>query len=518
MNDAVYKKVTSWPFAEAKRILKKFSLSNKKSILNFETGYGPSGIPHIGTFAEVLRTNMVKGAVNQISDVETKLITFSDDLDALKKVPEDYPYPEKLKTYIDFPLSSIPDFTEKFGSYAEKNNFLLKEFLNKYDFNYEFISSTEKYKTGFFDKYLLKVLENYEDINNVVLPTLRKERRESYSPFLPICKITGKTLQVPIKIISKDDGIIAYKNEKDKFQEILVTGGNCKLQWKVDWAMRWSALDIHYEMNGKDLIPSFELSKQIARFISGKVPVNMSYELFLDERGEKISKSKGNGLSIDEWMTYGTKESLSLFMYQNPRRAKKLYFDCIPRSMDEYKKHFHNLKEKEQDLFENPIWHIHEGLLPKSTYPIEFSTLINLVTALNTSDISTINKFCLLYIKNNLNHVEQNYLEEITKLAVKYFQNFILPNLKKRKPSEKEKIIIEYLIKDISSNQEEINAEEYQSLIYKYGKEVYPDNLREWFIALYQILFGADNGPRLGSLFFLYKKDKVIQLLQESIE
>ena len=244
----------------------------------------------------------------------------------------------------------------------------------------------------------------------------------------------------------------------------------------------------------------------------------MSYELFLDQNGEKISKSKGNGLSIDEWITYGTKESLSLFMYQNPRRAKKLYFDCIPRSMDEYKKHFHNLKEKEQDLFENPIWHIHEGLLPKSTYPIEFSTLINLVTALNTSDMSTINNFCLLYIKNNLNHVEQNYLEEITKLAVKYFQNFILPNLKKRKPSEKEKIIIEYLIKDISSNQEEINAEEYQSLIYKYGKEAYPDNLREWFIALYQILFGADNGPRLGSLFFLYKKNKVIQLLQESIK
>ena len=518
MNDITnYKNIKAWPFVEAIKVLKKFENLDKKQTINFETGYGPSGVPHIGTFAEVLRTNMVRNALREIKSLDSNLITFSDDMDALKKVPEDYPYPDKLSKYLNFPLSSIPDFTEKYSSYADKNNSLLKEFLNQFDFNYQFISSTEKYKSGSFDKYLLKILENYENIMNIVLPTLRKERRESYSPFLPICKITGKVLEAPITVINKEQGLIAYKND-NKFIETLVTGGNCKLQWKVDWAMRWSALKIDYEMNGKDLIPSFELSKQIAKFIYNKVPINMSYELFLDQNGEKISKSKGNGLSIDEWMTYGTKESLSLFMYQNPRRAKKLYFDCIPRSMDEYKKHFHNLKEKEQDLFENPIWHIHEGLLPKSTYPIEFSTLINLVTALNTSDMSTINKFCLLYIKNNLNHVEQNYLEEITKLAVKYFQNFILPNLKKRKPSEKEKIIIEYLIKDISSNQEEINAEEYQSLIYKYGKEVYPDNLREWFIALYQILFGADNGPRLGSLFFLYKKDKVIQLLQESIE
>ncbi len=518
MNDIInYKNIKAWPFVEAIKVLKKFENLDKKQTINFETGYGPSGVPHIGTFAEVLRTNMVRNALREIKSLDSNLITFSDDMDALKKVPEDYPYPDKLSKYLNFPLSSIPDFTEKYSSYADKNNNLLKEFLNQFDFNYQFISSTEKYKSGSFDKYLLKILENYENIMNIVLPTLRKERRESYSPFLPICKITGKVLEAPITVINKEEGLIAYKND-NKFIETLVTGGNCKLQWKVDWAMRWSALKIDYEMNGKDLIPSFELSKQIAKFIYNKVPINMSYELFLDQNGEKISKSKGNGLSIDEWMTYGTKESLSLFMYQNPRRAKKLYFDCIPRSMDEYKKHFHNLKEKEQDLFENPIWHIHEGLLPKSTYPIEFSTLINLVTALNTSDISTINKFCLLYIKNNLNHVEQNYLEGITKLAVKYFQNFILPNLKKRKPSEKEKTIIEYLIKDISSNQEEINAEEYQSLIYKYGKEVYPDNLREWFIALYQILFGADNGPRLGSLFFLYKKDKVIQLLQESIE
>ena len=513
-----FKHIKAWPFLEANKILKKLENSEPIPTINFETGYGPSGVPHIGTFAEVLRTNMVRNALKKIKNLDSKLITFSDDLDALKKVPEDYPNPEKLSKYLNFPLSSIPDFTDKYASYADRNNHLLKDFLNQFGFDYDFISSTEKYQSGYFDNCLLKILENYENIMNVVLPTLRKERRISYSPFLPICKETGKVLEVPIKIVNKESGIIAYKNDKNKFVETLVTKGNCKLQWKVDWAMRWSALNIDYEMNGKDLIPSFELSKQIAKFIFNKVPINMSYELFLDQNGEKISKSRGNGLGIDEWMTYGTKESLSLFMYQNPKRAKRLYFDCIPKSMDEYKKYFNALQEKKQETLENPLWHIHEGALPESTYPIDFSSLINLVTALNTSDMITINNFCLLYIKRNLTVTEQKSLQKITKLAIKYFQNFILPTLKRRKPNLKEKHVIEALIIEISSNKEELSAEDYQNLIYKYGKEIYPENLREWFVALYQILFGSNNGPRLGSLFHIYKKNKVLQILKDSIK
>ena len=515
-NKINYKNIKAWPFVEALKILKKHQHTKPLQTINFETGYGPSGVPHIGTFAEVLRTNMVRNALSKIENRSSKLITFSDDLDALKKIPDDYPFPEKLSKYLNYPLSSIPDFTGKYSSYADRNNNLLKNFLNQFNFDYEFISSTEKYQSGFFDNYLLKILENYENIINIVLPTLRKERRESYSPFLPICKETRKILEVPIKVINKENGIIAYKNNKNKFVETLVTKGNCKLQWKVDWAMRWSALNIDYEMNGKDLIPSFELSKQIAKYIYNKVPINMSYELFLDQNGEKISKSKGNGLSIDEWMTYGTKESLSLFMYQNPRRAKRLYFDCIPKSMDEYKKYCTN--KPGQEPYENPIWHIHEGVIPKDTYPIEFSTLINLVTALNTSDIKTVNEFCLLYIKSNINPEEREQLQKIIKLAIQYFQNFIYPKLKKRKPNSKEKQIIKYLIEDISLNKKEMSAEEYQNLIYKYGKEIYPENLREWFISLYQILFGSDNGPRLGSLFHLYKKSKVLQILEATIK
>ncbi len=516
-NKLNYNDLKAWPFIEALKIIKNIEKNNEKKIVNFETGYGPSGVPHIGTFAEVLRTNMVRNALKKINNYESKLITFSDDLDALKKVPEDYPFPEKLLKYINYPLSSIPDFTGKYASYADRNNSLLKKFLSQFDFSYQFISSTEKYKSGAFDKPLLRILENYEHITNIILPTLRKERRENYSPFLPICKHTGQVLEVAITIVSKKDGLIAYKHN-NKLVETTVTKGNCKLQWKVDWAMRWSALDIDYEMNGKDLIPSFELSKQIAKFINRKVPINMSYELFLDQNGEKISKSKGNGLSIDEWLQYGTKESLALFMYQNPRRAKRLYFDCIPKSMDEYKKNYNQLLSSKVPEIESSIWHIHEGVIPNSTYPIEFSTVINLVTALNTSDIDTIYNFCLLYLKSSLKKEEQNELKKIINLSVNYFQKFILPRLRKRKPNPDEREAIKNLIYEISRVKSEPDAEEYQTLIYKNGKNVYPENLRSWFISLYQILFGSENGPRLGSLFYLYKKEKVLQILKAVID
>ncbi len=512
-----YKNLKAWPFIEALKVFKDIQNKGLKKTINFETGYGPSGVPHIGTFAEVLRTNMVRNALKTISDFPSRLITFSDDMDALKKIPEDYPFPEKLSQFINYPLSSIPDFIGGFSSYADRNNHLLKEFLNQFDFDYEFISSTERYKSGYFDSFLLKILENYESIMEIILPTLRKDRRESYSPFLPICKKSGKVLEVGITIISKKDGLIAYKDSSNKTVETTVTKGNCKLQWKVDWSMRWSALDINYEMNGKDLIPSFELSKQIAKFINRKVPVNMPYELFLDQNGEKISKSKGNGLSIDEWLKYGTKESLAYFMYVHPRRAKRLYFDCIPKSMDDYKKNYDSLSKEEVSKIDNAIWHIHEGNIPNSVYPIEFSTLINLVTALNTSDTNTIYNFCLLYNKKHLRDQEKDELKKIIKLAINYFQNFILPKLKKRSPKQNEKIAIVSLIKEINSHKSELDAEEYQKLIYKYGKEVYPENLRSWFISLYQILFGSENGPRLGSLFYLYKKEKVLKILEEVI-
>ena len=513
-----YNKIKAWPFQEASKILNKINVNDNKTKVVLQTGYGPSGVPHIGTFAEVLRTNMVKNALKLIKNIDVRLITFSDDLDALKKVPDDYPFPEKLEKYINFPLSAIPDFTGEFSSYADRNNNLLKQFLNKFDFKYDFISSTTQYKSGHFDLYLMKILKNYNDIISLILPTLRKERRETYSPFLPVCKSTGKVLEVGIKIIDKKKGIIAYKGDSGNYVETFVTGGNCKLQWKVDWAMRWSALEIDYEMNGKDLIPSFELSKQIAKYINNKVPINMHYELFLDQNGEKISKSKGNGLSIEDWMKFGTKESLSIFMYQNPRRAKRLYFDCIPKTMDEYKKYFKSYRIEIEKIFDNPLWHIHEGQVPNNTYPLEFTTLLNLVTALNTNSKKTIIEFAKKYTDQKLNVDEEKELEKITVLAIKYFETFILPKLSKNKPNKIEKDAIQKIISAIEDYDDaSINAETYQSFIYKFGKEIYPNDLRKWFISLYRILFGSDSGPRLGTFLSLHDKKEVIKILKGPI-
>ena len=517
MNDINYKEVKAWPFQEAIKLKNKVSKITNKKVVTLETGYGPSGDPHIGTFAEVLRTNMVLNCLKEISDFSTNLITFSDDLDALRKVPEDYPFPEKLKNYIEIPLSMIPDFTGKYESYADRNNNLLKSFLNKFKFDYNFISSTYYYKNGKFDKQLLKILENYESIINIILPTLRKERRESYSAFLPICKKTKKVLQVPIEVIDKKNGIIAYK-ENNQYKETLVTGGNCKLQWKVDWAMRWSALNIDYEMNGKDLIPSFELSSQIASFIEKKIPSNMTYELFLDDKGEKISKSKGNGLSIDEWLDYGSSESLSLFMYNNPRRAKRLHFDCIPKSMDDYRKLFNDMQNQAFiKKLDNPLWHIHQKKIPSTTYPIDFTNLLNLVTALNTTNNKTIKDFVRIYLKEKLRVEDEEELDKIILLAIKYYKKFILPHIKKRKPDIAEKKALEKLIEEIKKLESEVSPEDYQNIVYKVGNEVFPNDLRKWFISLYQILFGSDSGPRLGSFFNVYGKKNVLSLLGETI-
>jgi len=471
MKDINYKKIKAWPFIEALKIKSKISEETPKKIINFETG-----------------------------------------------VPEDYPFPEKLSEFIDSPLSSIPDFTGQYKSYADRNNNLLKAFLNKFEFDYNFISSTETYKSGKFDTQLLKILENYDEILSIVLPTLRKERRESYSPFLPICIKTGKVLQVPVKVIDKNKGIIAYKGNNNTYLETLVTGGMCKLQWKVDWAMRWSALDIDYEMNGKDLIPSFELSKQISKFIEKKVPSNMSYELFLDDKGEKISKSKGNGLSIEEWLKYGNTNSLSLFMYHNPKRAKRLYFDCIPKSMDDYKKTFETLAIQDKSkIIESPIWHIHQKSMPFYTYPIDFTTLLNLVTALNTTDSVTVKEFVQIYIKENLTKETSKELDEIISLSLNYYKEFIFPKINKRPPNNLEKKAIIKLINHIELFNTKTPPEDYQKIIYEVGKEIYPDNLRGWFISLYQILFGSDSGPRLGSFFKVFGKEKVLTLLKSSI-
>jgi len=380
IDKSIIQDTSSWPFVEARKLVKeRQKIYEKKGKITLQTGYGPSGLPHIGTFAEVARTTMMVNAIKQIIDIPTEIITFSDDMDGLRKVPDNVPNKEILEKNLHKPLTSVPDPFKKYKSFGEHNNEMLKKFLKKFKFNYTFKSSTDTYKKGLFNPALLLVLEKYEQIKEIVLPTLGKERQKTYSPFLPVCPETGQVLEVPVIEIKKKEGKIIYKNHGKKI-ETEVINGKCKLQWKVDWAMRWYAFDVDYEMYGKDLIESAILSSKICQILGKKSPYGFAYEMFLDEKGEKISKSKGNGIKIEQWLNYASPESLSLYMYQNPKRAKKLYADVVPKAVDEYLSCID--KFSEQDIKQrllNPVWHVHNGNPPKEKSIMPFSVLLNLV-------------------------------------------------------------------------------------------------------------------------------------------
>ena len=429
---------SSWPFVEARKLVKeRQEIYSKKGKITLQTGYGPSGLPHIGTFAEVARTTMMVNAIRQLTDIPTEIITFSDDMDGLRKIPDNIPNKEILEKNLHKPLTSIPDPFKKFKSFGEHNNEMLKDFLDKFKFSYIFKSSTDTYKKGLFNEALLLVLEKYDQIKEIILPTLGKERQKTYSPFLPICPETGKVLEVPIIEIKKKEGKIIYDNNGNKV-ETEVINGKCKLQWKVDWAMRWYAFDVDYEMYGKDLIESAILSGKICQILGKKSPNGFAYEMFLDEKGEKISKSKGNGITIERWLSYASPESLSLYMYQNPKRAKKLYEDVVPKAVDEYLDYINKFEEQDtQHRLLNPVWHVHNGKPPKERLIMPFSVLLNLVGTSNATNKDTLWKF----IKKNKKDIKiSDYpiFDSLLTYALKYFADIVKPkknteNLMRRK-------------------------------------------------------------------------------------
>ena len=383
----------AWPFEEARKIVARLKKTPKDEVI-FETGYGPSGLPHIGTFGEVARTTMVRHAFRVLTDdkIKTRLIAFSDDMDGLRKVPDNIPNKELVGRYLNKPLTKVPDPFGTHGSFGEHNNARLRAFLDQFGFDYEFLSATQCYTSGRFDAALLKVLEHFDQVMAIMLPSLREERAQTYSPFLPISPSTGDVLQVPIVAHDAEAGTVTYQ-DPESGNEITtpVTGGRCKLQWKPDWAMRWLALGVDYEMAGKDLIDSVKLSGKICRSLGGNPPEGFNYELFLDENGQKISKSKGNGLTIEEWLRYASPESLSLFMYREPKAAKRLYFDVIPRQVDEYQQLLEGYERQGvRERLTNPVWHIHGGAPPKADNPITFAMLLSLVTASNAENADTL--------------------------------------------------------------------------------------------------------------------------------
>ena len=504
-------KTSAWPFVEAKKMLReRKSFIEKKGKITLQTGYGPSGLPHIGTFGEVARTSMMVNALNQLTDLPTEIITFSDDMDGLRKVPENVPNQKILNDNLHKPLTQVPDPFEKFNSFGEHNNEMLKNFLDSFKFKYNFQSSTALYNGGFFNPTLKIILDNYEGIMNIIIPTLGKERQQTYCPFLPICPDTGHVLEIPLLEIDKEKSRIIFDN-KGKKLEASILDGNCKLQWKVDWAMRWYALDIDFEMYGKDLIESAILSTKIINLIGKKNPSGFAYELFLDEKGEKISKSKGNGITIDQWLNYASPESLSLYMYQNPKRAKKLYNEIVPKAVDDYLDCIEkSKKQNELQLLMNPVWHVHNGNIPNEDIIMTFSMLLNLVETSNADSKELLWKFVKKY-KPDIDEKKFPIFDGLVGYAIKYFNDVIKAQKKYKSPSENEKLALQALVKTLEKCTDEMSPEDIQTLIYSTGKENgYAENLRDWFKLIYEVVFGDENGPRMGFFisFFGVKETK----------
>jgi len=518
MDRANIDKTNSWPFVEAKKILRereKFITKKGKVIL--QTGYGPSGLPHIGTFGEVARTSMLVNALNQLTDIPKEIITFSDDMDGLRKVPENIPNQDKLAQNLHKPLTDIPDPFGKFNSFAEHNNEKLISFLNKFNFKYTFKSSTKLYQSGYFNETLKLILENYQGIMDIILPTLGKERQKTYSPFLPICPETGIVLEIPIIEIINDKSKIVFDNNGTKLEKSILDG-NCKLQWKVDWAMRWYALDVDFEMYGKDLIESAILSTKIIKLLGKTNPSGFAYELFLDEKGEKISKSKGNGLKIDEWLEYASPESLSLFMYQNPKRAKKLYKEVVPKAVDEYLDFIEKGKtQNELQLLMNPVWHVHNGRMPKEDMIMSFSMLLNLVETSNADNKELLWKFVKKH-KKDISEDQHPIFDKLVSYAIKYFIDVIKQKKKYKTPNQNEKKALQALIGALDDCNDQMQPEEIQTKIYTVGKENgYKDNLRDWFKLIYEVVFGDENGPRMGFFISFFGVNETKKIIQDKI-
>ena len=508
----------AWPFEEARKLLKRLGGKDPaKGHVLLETGYGPSGLPHIGTFGEVVRTTMVRRAFELICDVPTRLIAFSDDMDGFRKVPTNLPNKEMLAENIGLPLTQVPDPFGTHESFAHHNNARLRAFLDQFGFEYEFVSSTETYKSGRFDEMLLIMLERFDKVMEIMLPTLGEERRATYSPFLPISPTTGRVLQAPTLERDVAAGAIVFEDEDGERKKVPVTGGAVKVQWKPDWALRWAALGVDYEMAGKDLIDSVTQSSKICRALGQPAPDGFNYELFLDENGEKISKSKGNGLSIEEWLTYGSERSLSLFMYQKPKTAKRLFFDVIPKAEDEARQHLASYGDQEPaKQIENPVWHMFEGAPPQDDSPVAYSMLLNLASAASAEDPAVLWGFIRRYAPEASpeSHPE---LDKAVARAVRYFQDRVAPTKTFRAPTDQERDAMVALAQKLRAAPAGADGEALQSIVFEVGKAHGFEPLRDWFKALYEVLLGQSQGPRFGGFAAIYGVEETAALIDGAL-
>ncbi|MDT0574721.1 lysine--tRNA ligase [Croceicoccus sp. F390] len=524
----------AWPFEEARRVLKRFPDGKRDADgelvpVLFETGYGPSGLPHIGTFQEVLRTTLVRRAYETLTDGHpTRLVAFSDDMDGLRKVPDNVPDPSGLEAWLGRPLSRIPDPFGTHASFAAHNNAMLCSFLDRFGFDYEFVAASSAYDSGQFDDALKNVLRNFDAIMDIMIPTLRAERAATYSPVLPISPSSGAVLQVPVEVLDAETGMIRFADEGQTVEQCIL-GGQAKLQWKVDWAMRWVTLGVDYEMYGKDLTDSGTQSGKIARVLGGRKPEGLIYELFLDAKGEKISKSRGNGLTIDEWLAYGSEESLGFYIYREPKRAKQLHMGVIPRAVDEYWQFREKLGEQTPDQqVGNPVWHLLRANLrgdvadtpgAGDALPVTYGLLLNLVSVLGVqADADQM----WSYLRNyhpGADPQQHPELEILIDRALAYNRAFLLPQISRRPPEAQEAVALQALSAALRKMDEDVTAETLQTAVYEIGKrpELGFDNLRDWFRMLYEVLLGSSEGPRMGSFIALYGVQNTLRLIDNAL-
>jgi lysyl-tRNA synthetase, class I len=530
----------AWPFEEARRLLKRFEKAPpEKGYVLFETGYGPSGLPHIGTFGEVLRTTMVRRAFEVISDIPTRMICFSDDLDGMRKVPGNVPNQEMLYEHLQKPLTSVPDPFGTHDSFGDHNNAMLRRFLDTFGFEYDFYSATEFYKSGKFDDVLLRAAERYDDVMKIMLKSLREERAATYSIFLPIHPETGRVMYVPMKNVDAVKGEITFDDENGREWTVPVTGGNVKLQWKPDFGARWAALGVDFEMYGKDHSTNTPIYDGICRVLGQRAPEHFTYELFLDDKGQKISKSSGNGIAIDEWLRYASTESLSYFMYQKPKTAKRMHFDVIPRAMDEYHQQLRAFDTQDaKQRVNNPVYHIHRGQPPVSDMVVPFSMLLNLASASSAEDKTQMWGFIGKYAPDATPETHPG-LDAAAGYAVSYFNDFVKPNKVYRAANDQERAALEDLVASLKSadvalaqiakknaaeesdnplpDADFTNEDFLQSIVFAIGKNHGFDPLRDWFKAIYEVLLGASQGPRFGGFIALYGVKDSIELIEKGL-
>jgi len=507
----------AWPFEEARRILKRFEKKlPEKGYVLFETGYGPSGLPHIGTFGEVARTTMIMRAFQELSDIPTRLVCFSDDLDGMRKVPGNVPNPERLTAHLQRPLTSVPDPFGEYESFGHHNNAMLRRFLDTFGFEYDFISATEFYQSGQFDQILLRAVEKYDDIMKVMLASLREERQKTYSIFLPIHPETGRVLYVPMKSVDTKNGTITFDTEEGEEMTLPVTGGNVKLQWKPDFGARWAALGVDFEMYGKDHSTNTPIYDKICRILGQPAPEHFSYELFLDENGQKISKTSGNGVSIDEWLTYASTESLSYFMYLKPKTAKRMHFDVIPKAVDEYHQQLRAYEgQDDKARLNNPVWHIHGGDVPVSKMVVPFSMLLNLASVSGAEDKDQLWGFIKRYAPEASAETHAD-LDAAAGFAVRYYNDFVKPAKVYRAPTDLEREALIALRDGLKAWDQGLDGDALQSLVFACGRERF-DPMRDWFKALYEVLLGASQGPRFGGFIALLGIEESIALIDKGL-